>query len=152
MGAVSAAAGAPLEKGGCRREWRGCTMKRFYKDVSVAEGPEGWRVLLDGRAIKTVGGRPQALPGQALALAMAREWAEQGEDRPGAVCAARHGRLRAGCGGARPAEAVAALLPYAETDTVLPRRSRRAAVRASRRCGNPCWRAWKRATACGLNG
>jgi chaperone required for assembly of F1-ATPase len=60
----------------------GLMMKRFYKDVSVAEGPEGWRVLLDGRAIKTVGGRPQALPGQALALAMAREWAEQGEDRP----------------------------------------------------------------------
>ena len=49
-------------------------MKRFYTSVSVApaepgteSGAEaGWRVLLDGRAIKTPSGRPQVVPTSAL--------------------------------------------------------------------------------------
>ena len=55
-------------------------MKRFYKQVSIGEGEDGWRVLLDGRAIKTVGGQPQVLPSQALAAALAEEWADQGDE------------------------------------------------------------------------
>lgn len=55
-------------------------MKRFYKDVSVADGDGGWRVLLDGRGIKTVGGKPQVLPTRALAEALAEEWADQGAE------------------------------------------------------------------------
>jgi chaperone required for assembly of F1-ATPase len=37
-------------------------------------------VLLDGRGIKTAGGRAQVLPSRALAEAMAAEWAGQGEE------------------------------------------------------------------------
>lgn len=55
-------------------------MKRFYKEVAIGEEEAGWRVLLDGRAIKTVGGRSQCLPTQALAHALAQEWAEQDEE------------------------------------------------------------------------
>jgi chaperone required for assembly of F1-ATPase len=55
-------------------------MKRFYKDVTVAADGAGWRVLLDGRAVKTQGGRAQALPTRALAEALAAEWADQGAD------------------------------------------------------------------------
>jgi chaperone required for assembly of F1-ATPase len=55
-------------------------MKRFYKDVSVAADDGGWRVLLDGRAIKSVAGKPQVLPTRALAEALAEEWADQGEE------------------------------------------------------------------------
>ena len=55
-------------------------MKRFYKDVGVAAGDGGWRVLLDGRGIKTVAGKPQVLPTRALAEALAEEWADQGEE------------------------------------------------------------------------
>lgn len=55
-------------------------MKRFYKDVTVAEGDGGWRVLLDGRGIKTVAGKPQVLPTRALAEALAEEWADQAEE------------------------------------------------------------------------
>ena len=55
-------------------------MKRFYKDVGVGSDGGGWRVLLDGRAIKTVGGRPQVLPTRALAEALAEEWADQDEE------------------------------------------------------------------------
>jgi chaperone required for assembly of F1-ATPase len=55
-------------------------MKRFYKDVAVAAGEGGWRVLLDGRGIKTVAGNPQVLPTRALAEALAEEWADQSEE------------------------------------------------------------------------
>ena len=55
-------------------------MKRFYKAVTVEPAETGWRVLLDGRAIKTAGGNPQVLPTRALAQAMEAEWAGQGEE------------------------------------------------------------------------
>ena len=54
-------------------------VKRFYKDVSVAEDAGGWKVELDGRAIKTQGGNPQVVTSKTLAHALAQEWAEQGE-------------------------------------------------------------------------
>lgn len=54
-------------------------MKRFWKDVSVQEHGDGWRLLLDGRAVKTQGGRAQIVPTQALADALAAEWAAQGD-------------------------------------------------------------------------
>lgn len=55
-------------------------MKRFYKEAGVAQCDGGWRVLLDGRPIRTAGGKPQVVPTQALAEALAGEWAAQGED------------------------------------------------------------------------
>lgn len=54
-------------------------MKRFYKTVAVEEAKGGYRVALDGRAIRTQGGQPQIVPSRALAEAMAREWRNQGE-------------------------------------------------------------------------
>jgi chaperone required for assembly of F1-ATPase len=54
-------------------------MKRFYREVSLAGDKSGWQVLLDGRAIRTQGGRSQIVPTRALAQAMAAEWADQGE-------------------------------------------------------------------------
>ena len=54
-------------------------VKRFYKEVSVAEDAGGWKVELDGRAIKTQGGNPQVVTSKTLAHALAQEWAEQGE-------------------------------------------------------------------------
>jgi chaperone required for assembly of F1-ATPase len=54
-------------------------MKRFYRQVSVENVEGGWRVLLDGRPVRTAGRRAQLLPTQALAEAMAAEWAAQGE-------------------------------------------------------------------------
>jgi chaperone required for assembly of F1-ATPase len=54
-------------------------VKRFYREVTVAPAESGgWRVLLDGRGIKSVGGRPQVVPSRALAEALAEEWADQG--------------------------------------------------------------------------
>lgn len=54
--------------------------KRFYKEVSIAEvqGDEpGYRVLLDGRAIRTPAKRELMLPRRDLAEAVAEEWRRQ---------------------------------------------------------------------------
>ncbi|MCU0893574.1 MAG: ATPase [Rhodospirillales bacterium] len=58
------------------------TAKRFYKTAaaSLADGDEegsGYRVSLDGRPIRTPGGRPLILPTQAVAEAIAEEWERQ---------------------------------------------------------------------------
>jgi chaperone required for assembly of F1-ATPase len=55
-------------------------MKRFYKDVSVKEEGGAFRVLLDGRTLKTQAKHTLELPSRALADAVAQEWAEQGEE------------------------------------------------------------------------
>jgi chaperone required for assembly of F1-ATPase len=94
-------------------------MKRFYKAVAVAPSDAGWRVTLDGRAVKTQGGRAQVVPSQALAEALAAEWAGQGEDIDPAALVLRDMAdhaidvIAAGRGAA-----IADLLRYAETDTL----------------------------------
>jgi chaperone required for assembly of F1-ATPase len=94
-------------------------VKRFWKDVSVEEPGGSFRVLLDGRAIRTQGGAPQVVPTRALAEAMADEWRAQGEQvdprgfplRDLADFALDH---------VRPdrTTVIAKLLTYAETDTL----------------------------------
>jgi chaperone required for assembly of F1-ATPase len=55
-------------------------MKRFYKTVSVEKTPDGFRILLDGKVVKTPGRRILLLPTRALANGIAEEWRAQGED------------------------------------------------------------------------
>lgn len=52
--------------------------KRFYKEATVAPRPGGFAVLLDGRGVKTPAKRDLVLPTEALADAVAAEWAAQG--------------------------------------------------------------------------
>lgn len=54
-------------------------MRRFYQQVDIQPVDDRWQVTLDGRGIRTVGGKPQAVPHQNLALALAEEWRAQGE-------------------------------------------------------------------------
>ncbi|WP_120076902.1 ATP12 family chaperone protein [Aurantiacibacter odishensis] len=54
-------------------------MKRFWKEVAVEERDGGWQVTLDGRPIRTQGGKPQVLPTRNVAEKLAAEFAEQGE-------------------------------------------------------------------------
>jgi len=94
-------------------------MKRFYKEVSVGERDGRWHVLLDGRAVKTVGGRAQALPTRALAEQLAAEWAAQGEEIDPALFLYRDMADYALDVVAPDREqAVRELLPYGETDTL----------------------------------
>jgi chaperone required for assembly of F1-ATPase len=53
-------------------------MKRFYKEVTVYEAP--FRILLDGRPVKTPARAPLELPTAALAEAIAEEWRAQGDE------------------------------------------------------------------------
>lgn len=50
-------------------------MKRFYADVTVADGA----ILLDGRPLRTPARAPLAVPAPRLAEAIAAEWRGQGE-------------------------------------------------------------------------
>jgi chaperone required for assembly of F1-ATPase len=94
-------------------------MKRFYKDVTVAEAEGGWRVLLDGRPIKTVAGRAQIVPTRGLAKALAEEWAGQGEEIDLARFVMRDtADYAVDVVGPEREAAVRSLLAYAETDTL----------------------------------
>lgn len=94
-------------------------MKRFWKEAAADQVDGGWRVTLDGRAVRTQGGQAQVVPTRSLAKALAAEWANQGAeiDARGfplrdltdlALDVVAPGRV----------DAVARLLPYAETDTL----------------------------------
>ncbi len=50
-------------------------MKRFYKDTAVDEGEGGFRVLLDGRPMRTPVKATLVVPTRSLAEAIAAEWA-----------------------------------------------------------------------------
>jgi chaperone required for assembly of F1-ATPase len=50
-------------------------MKRFYKDTAVDAGDDGFRVLLDGKPMRTPAKAVLVVPTQPLAEAIAAEWA-----------------------------------------------------------------------------
>ena len=54
-------------------------MRRFYRDVEAAPRDDGHAVLLDGRSVKTPKRLDLLLPSRGLALAVAAEWAAQGQ-------------------------------------------------------------------------
>ena len=54
-------------------------VRRFWTEASASEAEGGFGVRLDHRDLKTSAGRRLVLPTQALAAAVAAEWAAQGE-------------------------------------------------------------------------
>lgn len=91
-------------------------MKRFYKEVAVGTG---WRVTLDGRGVKSQGGRPQVAPSEAMAQALAAEWAGQGaEIDPAGLILRDLADYAIDVIAADRAAVLADLLRYAETDTL----------------------------------
>lgn len=94
-------------------------MKRFYKAVTVAVEGGGFRVMLDGRPLRTVGGRAQIVPSAPLAEALAAEWSGQGETLDPAAFVLRDladYAIDVVCPG--KAAVIDELMPYAETDTL----------------------------------
>lgn len=92
-------------------------MKRFYKDATVERTEDGWRVLLDGRPVRTPARAPLTVPDEALAKAIASEWREQGEDIDPASMVAT-GLANAAIDRIAPAHATfaAEIARYGETD------------------------------------
>lgn len=94
-------------------------IRRFYKDVTLGEGPGGWQVLLDGRGVKTVGGAPQVVPSVALAEALAAEWRKQGEKiDPHSLPLRNMADYAIDMVAPAPVAHAESLLGYAETDTL----------------------------------
>jgi len=95
------------------------SVKRFYKEAGAAQTDGGWRVLLDGRAVKTVGGRAQIVPTRALAEALAGEWAAQGDEiDPAGFILRDMADYAIDVVAPDRAGAIRELLPYADTDTL----------------------------------
>lgn len=94
-------------------------MKRFFREVSTAATDGGWRVLLDGRGIKTQGGAAQVVPTRALAEALAAEWTAQGDEIDPATFVLRDMADHAiDVVMTDRADTIDTLLRYAETDTL----------------------------------
>lgn len=53
--------------------------KRFYDTAEAVEAGGGHGIALDGKPVRTPAGHPLAVPGAALASAVAAEWAAQNE-------------------------------------------------------------------------
>ena len=81
--------GTPQEKDPVRRAqsaFQRDMPKRFYKEVSVGEAPDGYLIQLDGRELKTPSRGLFHLPSRQLAEAVAREWdAQEKHIDPGAM-------------------------------------------------------------------
>jgi len=91
--------------------------KVFWKEVSVAEAPEGFGIALDGRAIKTPAKAPLLLPTRALADLVAAEWAAQtGEVKPETMPATRAANAALDKVTGQFAEVAGLLTAYGETD------------------------------------
>ena len=95
-------------------------MKRFYNDVAVAASADGWQVELDGRGVRSQAKRlPQAVPSEALARLLAKEWEEQGETiAPERFVMRDLADYAIDVVASDREGAIARLLPYAETDTL----------------------------------
>lgn len=94
-------------------------MKRFWREAATARNDLGWQVALDGRPIKTQGGNPLVLPNKALADLLAGEWEAQGEEIDPASFRHRDtADFAIDVVAPDRAAAIAALLRYAETDTL----------------------------------
>lgn len=94
-------------------------MKRFYREAAAVEGRDGWHVALDGRQVRTQGGKVLALPNRALAELLAGEWAAQGEEiDPRGLPMRDLADYALDVVADDPGATVATLLRYAETDTL----------------------------------
>ena len=94
-------------------------MKRFYRDVAVTPVDGGWQVTLDDRGVKTAKGAPQIVPSEALAGALADEWAGQGDKIvPSNLVLRDMADLAIDLVAADKPGTIAKLVEYGETDTL----------------------------------
>lgn len=94
-------------------------IRRFYKDVTLAQQPGGFQVMLDSRGVKTVGGALQLAPTQALGEALAAEWRRQGEKiDPASLPLRDMADYAIDIVAPDPAAVARGLVAYAETDTL----------------------------------
>ena len=92
-------------------------IRRFYKNVEVAQASGGFTIQLDGRTARTPAGRALAMPTHALADLIRGEWAAQGDEIVlAAMPATRLARTALDGVADRHAETVREFARFAETD------------------------------------
>jgi chaperone required for assembly of F1-ATPase len=100
-------------------EWKA---RRFWTDVTVAEGAGGWHVLLDSRPVRTPAKAAMDLPTEDLAQAVAAEWAaQQDEIDPLAMPVTRSANSAIDRVAPQHGEVAEMLAAYAETDLLCHR-------------------------------
>lgn len=93
--------------------------KRFYTDVSVSLRGEAYAINLDGKPARTPAKRLLAFPAQALADAVAREWAGiAGVIDPARMPLTRLANVAIDRVAETPAEVIAEVVKYAGSDLV----------------------------------
>lgn len=106
-------------------------MKRFYTAAAAIPTPGGWQVTLDDRGVKTPLGKAQTVPTQPLAAALAAEWTAQGEKiDPASLVLRDLADFALDVVAPERAATIAALLRFAETDTLCYRADREDALHA----------------------
>ncbi|HMK89456.1 MAG TPA: ATP12 family protein [Methylocystis sp.] len=94
-------------------------VRRFFKEVATAPIEGGFAVLLDGRSLRTPARVQLILPTQALAEAVAQEWAGQGETLdPASMPLTKMANSAIDGVAQRLAEVEADAVKYAESDLV----------------------------------
>ncbi len=113
--------------------------RRFYTEVSAAPGEGGWRILLDGRQVRTPAKSVLVLPCETLVRAVAAEWAAQGEHiNPFTMPVTRLCHVAQDRTGQVRAQAAAEVARFARTD-LLSHRAEDAALAA---CQGEAWDRW----------
>ncbi|ALE17256.1 Chaperone required for the assembly of the mitochondrial F1-ATPase [Altererythrobacter epoxidivorans] len=94
-------------------------MRKFYKQADARQVEGGWQVHLDGRGVKTPATRPQIVPTESLALALAEEWNRQGEKiDPKSFLFRDHADFAIDMVAPSRDEVIDKLVSYGETDTL----------------------------------
>ncbi len=100
----------------------GKTIRRFYREATVGEDSGLWRVLLDGKPMRTPAKATLAVPSKPLAEAIAAEWAAQGESiAPAIMHLTRFANTAIDRVQGREANVLDDILAYAASDLVLYR-------------------------------
>lgn len=106
-------------------------MKRFYKNVAVADLAGGFAVLLDGKGVLTPGRSPLAVPTRALAEEIAEEWRGQGaEIAPDTMLLTKAANTAIDRVSVARADVIADLLKFANADLLCYRAEAPAALAA----------------------
>jgi chaperone required for assembly of F1-ATPase len=92
-------------------------LKRFYEAAWAEAEETGWRVVLDGRPVRSPQRAPLVLPTRALAEAIAAEWeAQEAEIRPEQMPLTRLANSAIDRAPAHRETVISGLVAYAETD------------------------------------
>ncbi len=118
-------------------------MKRFWTTATAAPADGGWTVLLDGRPVRTPARAPLIVPGEALAEAIAAEWAAQGETvNPRAMPLTGLANAAIDRVAADPASFVTRLAAYAGSDVIAYRADGPASLLAAQAAAWDSWIDW----------